>query len=428
MKMSTNKQSKDRSFHWRIVGFIIYLIGIFVLQDVLQSNLYPISISYLKDMNNNKYFSQGVLDFFTSLTYIGTITPYLVILAFVYNFSNIYKSFVLLMVVLNTYLLGGLFKLILAQPRPFFSDKDITNHDFSCNLGFGNPSGHSVSSTGFYLSLWHIIFDSSKLKDKTLIKYVVFTIMIILLIFINFGRFLSGTNSIDQIIFGFFIGLGIYLCIFQVLKVNVNDGIQFFTFMNIRNVIFFTANFLIFLTGLLVYVFVPADTDSQNAWLENVKQNANSKCYTSVETQNKFQQEAFLMIGTFLSNFGAFLGLKLEYYYNFNANTQNWNQYNFEKVEKLEDSLLSRISNTELQWNHTSIAKSIIRLLVILILAGLLLLPFILISSNNNIILVFLFKYFVPIGLVAFTMFYLFKVIVKKFKLDNSSVFVLMNE
>ena len=56
------------------------------------------------------------------------------------------------------------------------------------------------------------------------------------------------------------------------------------------------------------------------------------------------------------------------------------------------------------------------------------LLPFFLVSNNQNIVIVFLFKYFLPLGIIAFSMFYLFKVVIKKFKLDNSSVFVLMND
>jgi len=427
MKMNTSKVSKDKMLHWRVLAFIFYIVGILVLQKVMANNLYPISQDYLKSMNLNQTYSKGVLQFFSALAYIGTITPYLIIMAFVYNFSNIYKSFILLIVIFNTYLFGGLLKLILAEPRPFFEDKDITNHDFSCNLGFGNPSGHSVSSTAFYLTLWHIIFESSNLSKKRVVKYISLTAIIIVLLLMFFGRFLSGTNSLDQIIFGFLLGFGIYSAIFFVMKVNVNDGIQFFTFMNIRNLIFFTANFLIFLTALLVYKFVPANP-KQNEWLATVKLNANTACLHASESLNLFHQEAFLMVGTFLSNFFSFVGLKLEYYYSFNANTQNWKQYNFEKIEKVEDSLLSKISDIELQWNHTSVTKSIIRLVIILMMSMIILLPFFLVSNNQNIVIVFLFKYFLPLGIIAFSMFYLFKVVIKKFKLDNSSVFVLMND
>ncbi len=427
MKMNMKRNQKDRIRSWRIVVLIIYFVSIFILQSIIKKNLFDPSISYLKEINNGKTYSEGVIKFFVIITYFTTITPYLILLSLIYNFTNIYKSFILLMVILNSYLFGGLIKLILEEPRPFLSDKDITNHNFTCRIGFGNPSGHSLSGTAFYLTLWHIIFQSSKLKKKALLKYLSLCFLILFLLFVYFARFISGANSLDQLLFGMFIGLGIYIGIFHVLNANVNDGIQFYTFMNIRNLIFFTINFLIFLAALLVYIFVQ-DGDILLTWLANAKQNANKDCVSAAESQNIFKQEGFLMIGVFLSNFGAFLGLKFEYYYVFNANTQNWNQYNFEKIEKTDDSLLSKIGDHEMQWNHTSIMKSIIRLVVILCLSMVMLLPFILVSDDQTIILVFLFKFLSPIGLLAFSMFYLYKVIVQKFKLDNNTVFILMQE
>jgi len=425
--MRSSNQKGDKKIHWRILFLMLYLTAVFILQKVLTNYLYNPSLTYLISMNENKTFSQGIFNFFTVITYATTITPYLILLAVVYTFTNIYKSFILLMVVLNTYLFGGLIKLILAEPRPFFENEIITNHDYSCSIGYGNPSGHSTSGTAFYLALWHIIFESSKLKEKKIIKYSSLAFICLLLLIIFFGRFLSGTNSLDQLIFGLMIGLGIYLCIFHVLCVNVNDGAQFFTFMNVRNLIFFTVNFLIFCAALLVYIFVPSNKE-QDKWLDTIKQNSNVKCLEAIESKNVFQQEGFLMIGIFLSNFGAFLGLKLEYYFSFNTNFSNWNQYNFEKIEKIEDSLLSKISDTEMQWNHTSIFKSIIRLILVLVLSSIILMPFFLVSSNQNVTIVFILKFFLPIGLVAFSMFYLFKIIINKFKLDNPSVFNLMNE
>lgn len=425
MQISLNQSKSEKKIHWRILAFLIYFVLIFILQKVLTNNLYEESKTILKNMNNNQDLSKGVITFFILFTYIGTITPYLIFLTIIYNFTNIYKSFILLMVVLNTYLFGGLIKLILAEPRPFFQDSDIINHDYSCGMGYGNPSGHAVSATAFYLTLWHIIFDSSYLKEKRLLKYFSLCLIIFILILMFFGRFISGTNTIDQVIFGTMIGLGIYLCIFHVLCVNSNDGTQFFKFMNVRNIIFFTTNFLIFLSALLVYIFVQSN-HKESEWIEIIKRNPNKKCFEAADSKNVFHQEGFLMIGMFLSNFWAFVGLKLEFYYSFNSNIGNWSQYNFEKIERIDDSLLSRIGVNEMQWNHTSFRTSLIRLLMILILSGIILLPFFLVSSNQNVTIVFISKFFLPIGCVAFSMFYLFKIIVHKIKLDNPTVFNLI--
>lgn len=421
------KVNRDKFIPWRITFFIFYVIGIFIAQAYLISSLYEPSKIYLKSINENKSYNKTTIDFFVFISNIANTIPYLIVLAFVYNFTNIYKSFVLLMVILSSFLISGLLKLILAQPRPFFEDKDITNHDSGCSISFGNPSGNAVSATSFYLTLWHIIFESSKLRNRTLIKYLSLSALVFIIFMILFGKFLTGTSSLDQIIFGLLIGLGMYCFIFFVLCVNVNDGIQFFAFMNIRNIIFLTANIIIFLIALLMHIFIPVNP-KQAEWLKIIGMNANSECPNEINSKNVFQQEAFLMVSSFLTNFGAFLGLKMEYYFLFNANTQNWNQYNFEKIENTEVNLLSKIGDHVFQWNHTSVVKSIIRLILIFGLSVVFLLPFILISSNQNIVIVFLFKYFLTLSLISFSMFYLLKIIILKFRLDNQTVFELMND
>jgi hypothetical protein len=48
--------------------------------------------------------------------------------------------------------------------------------------------------------------------------------------------------------------------------------------------------------------------------------------------------------------------------------------------------------------------------------------------SNQHIAIVFIFKFFIPIGAVAFSLFYLLKLFVRKLKLDNYIVFHEMSE
>ena len=135
----------------------------------------------------------------------------------------------------------------------------------------------------------------------------------------------------------------------------------------------------------------------------------------------------------FFFNLGMIFGMRREYFSLFEGNFNNWAQYNFEKDEEIKDeddqSLMSKLSiNKAIQWNHTKIHYSIARLILLLLLLTLCGLPYLLIPPQSNIIIVIVFKYFLPLNIISFGMFYGYKQILKFLKVTNILIFTMLRE
>ena len=70
-------------------------------------------------------------------------------------------------------------KILYRQERPLWINPEINiNTQHSC--GYGNPSGHSLSSSCLYLSFWYVLSDllSNLINNKKLfnvVKYAIFS-------------------------------------------------------------------------------------------------------------------------------------------------------------------------------------------------------------------------------------------------------------
>lgn len=108
--------------------------------------------------------------------------------------------------------LVGFMKIIYARPRPFMITSEIT--PLQCSKSFGNPSGHSHNAAFFTLVLFLDIFHGRTLPFKTKpaffnrFEYCVgLCIMLFCMITIPTSRFVLGAHSLDQILFGFTLGI-----------------------------------------------------------------------------------------------------------------------------------------------------------------------------------------------------------------------------
>ena len=274
-------------------------------------------------------------------------------------------------------------------------------------------------TTSIYLTIWHILYANSSFKEKKYRKYLSLSITITMLVIIFLSTLFSGFNCLNQLIFGLLIGIGIYLSFFYVLNVDLNNGHQFENNLLTNNITCIIVNAVLITTEFLLFYVLPISNHDQ--WNTNIDKIDICK---NIPVQNRFADESFLGFPIFLGNIFAFLGVKFEYYFTFQRNSQDWNKYNFEKIEKLDDSMLSKISDDiQIQWNHTPNLVNVVRLILILIMTTIILLPAVLISWENSIYIIFFFKFLTPVALVSFSMFYLYKLILKKLRLINQELF-----
>jgi hypothetical protein len=317
----------------------------------------------------------------------------------------------------------GLLKFLYQNPRPYWINPKITI--IGCEMGYGNPSGHSMSSMAFYLTLWHLIFDCSYLKKSIRIKYSALSVTALFILLIALSRLYLGAHSINQVIFGGSIGFLIYFFTFYVICIETNNYNQFKKFISI-DIKYFSLVYSLTTFVTLLYFFLHNFKHNEE-WEKSILL-SNNKC-SRVSANRKYENESLLSLPIFISSIFILLGIKYEISYIFKGDENSWIKCNFKQDTVNDDSLLSTITITQdTQWNHTNLVVSIIRLIVIVLLNAVALIPFLLVGFENNLFVVFIFKVLIPYSLLNFISFFVVKYICKKLRLVNIYVHTFFTE
>lgn len=102
-------------------------------------------------------------------------------------------------------------KMIYHEPRPFMVDDKIKV--FGCTDEYGNPSGHALFTAGGHFFVFLDIFHSEKEKKFSRPVYFILLFLTISLSFlVGFARFYLGLHTINQIVYGW--SLGIFLAFY----------------------------------------------------------------------------------------------------------------------------------------------------------------------------------------------------------------------
>ena len=163
-------------------------------------------------------FQNSIPDSYTIwkiIAFFGTKPAFGVLYIILFLFMPVNKIFVMTFLLIFTGYVDHTGKIIYRQERPLWINPEINiNSQHSC--GYGNPSGHSLSSSCLYLSFWYILSDilDKLIKNRKLfytVKYVIISFCLGIIYLIMTSRIYLGVHSINQIIFGFLIGTGIFL-------------------------------------------------------------------------------------------------------------------------------------------------------------------------------------------------------------------------
>ena len=348
-------------------------------------------IPYLKDVYSslfNKYKLQIVIP-----------------LLMIYNYCNIYKTFILL--------ISLQYPLILSQILNIYLINRIINK--------AEINNELIYTTGYTLILWEILFNSdtdekihysiksidSIRKGPNINKFSLFliTIFISILHFINFILF----NNIENILFDLIIGLTLYYIFFKIFELDPNNPRQFQNFVDFSLFYFILISFMINLFFIIFTINATNNYPNKEEIIQNI-------IY-------KYSFSSIII--------GIFFGAKYEYNFYFEKRFGNWAQYNFEfdgEIAEEDESLASSISfNKARQWNHTNFCISLIRLFFIFLLSFTCLYPFLNITSDNfyqNLIV----NNIIPWNILGFGLFHLFKLVLKYFKVTNMLLLTIIKE
>ena len=446
------KQPKPRKF-WII--FSLILMG----SSITLFFIYKFSISKLD------YYLTKVLQNFILFVYdkdelnklpilfkftncINSVVFLIIILIVVYNYLNIYKTFILYNLICFGYYLSIFFKLLFSHISEKPSDPD-RNEDLKfimyCCDGFGLPSTQLFLFSLFFFCLFKIINENKKYVMKNIYLYI----FIFFICLVAIDNIIKAQNYFSQIAFSFFFALSIYILIFNGFNIKMFNGNQFYKII-IKN--FYYCLLVIFLLIVLLFlnfIFViylnkgnrnklfGDDDDYEHRFnicldLEYIDPNRRFLNLYSNNYKINFLG-SIIYFGFFLSSIVSLISVKLDYYFIFNKNKTNFLIYNFNsneitEVVSLRTSLTTDSSNSiniirDCKWNNTSKLKSFIRLLVIILLSSICFLPYFLVHWYSDFVYVFFIKIMLSSFLFSFGIFFWFKPILNKLNLNNLVIF-----
>ncbi len=441
---------KEKFSHKWIFPLIIFVVSI-ILENFLGPLLYfhsyksimavqnfmnekiKLSIfnnTFIKDDETHKIDEEsGSAIFCLIIQILNSNLFYFILCAIISNFVNSYKSTILIYSLFLANFISAALCFIFHSPRPFMSYYSIKPAIIYND--WGSPDIRIVTLISFYLTFYEIIIRNKIMNKSIAGKIIVFFLLFLFMLLDIFFIFSAGDLGYNQIIFSIFTGIVTYMIIFFIFKVDVNNTKQFYNFIkfNISYYLFINLILIAFQFVLFLFIIDKWDKDFYKAHIdEQQKRVFYPEFFTNFFN---FRQHFYLDKGNFNNvicfamNIICFLSLKIELYCSFKGDYNQWSRSNFEylKGEKrlldYQDEEFFEDENT--QWNHTPGYKTFIRVILTIIFCAICLVPTVIIYAifkvENNDAMAFIFITAIPLLLMTFGIFYLFKIIFRCMKL-----------
>ena len=179
----------------KIIIIIVYLILVIITEQFYREPLKIISISLIINLQN-KIKDTFIAIFFSIITNFGSekvLIP--MVLLFLFFNPLIYFYYLIFSIITSTYF-ASLMKLIYLDYRPYWDDNQIFPI-ISCDMGYGNPSGHTLVSTVTYLGLWKLL-QKNRIQKKKIHSLIILFCMILMICFIVSSRLIGGVHNLNQ--------------------------------------------------------------------------------------------------------------------------------------------------------------------------------------------------------------------------------------
>ena len=363
------------SKNFKIILLILYFIICFLTNLLYKNPLFTKSLTIAKDFQE-KFNSTFSKKFFLIITQFGSQVFYIpvFIIFFILNPLN-YFIYILTTLILAIYI-DCLMKIIYNNPRPFFVKPELFLQE--CELGFGNPSGHSFGSAVTYLGIWHLSMNCQKFKNNKKVKYgsLIFTFIFIILILMS--RLYRGVHSLDQIIYGALLGLGFYYLMFYISDIYQYKPKKFFDIIDQFKFIFISL-FIFLIILVLPFYFIFKKNDKK---IDEYNKNVNDKC-KSKEDFLRYYNNGLVGCLLVLILLGMYLGLIY--------------------VKKKCDEEFFDYENKILNLNKSNLKINLIRTAIFFIFGFPILLA--LVIKSQNLFVIFIFKIGLSFFLSSFSMF-----------------------
>ena len=420
------KNAFFNNFKLNIIIIIISII-LFIIEFFYRDPLFKYSLDFEKNWQENA--TKETITTFKIFTKIGGEYLMAVPVIIVLWFFTLIKSYVYLMGFILCLQFHSMMKIWYGNKRPFWQDPSL--YKGICDGGFGNPSGHSITTSFLYLSLFFYYTQAKVTRDKYKILIIILLFCLFWIVMILLSRIILGMHSVNQIIYGTSLGLIISSFIFIVFKIHqlpVSIYKKFFREKKYKYIILSILCVFIIITISNVFIFNKGfDYDKYNDILDKL-------CEKKVPKYRRFNLDGLFGSITILALLGMYLGQIVFWYlienkYKFNEvnymnNIKQIQEMNINDIKfsndiknskneiinknKIETDNLSQDSFDDLinHWNTNRIYicdfKNILKLIAVLIICLLPAILFIAIKNDSDIIIIFIFKLGIPMLLVPF--------------------------
>jgi membrane-associated phospholipid phosphatase len=206
--------------------FVLYgilpLCALIAVEPFYRERLFQKTLEDVPKMQQKK----RLYGFFESVTALGEFQIVLVGLIIAFNVTGKMKAlYIWAAMGFCAYVNTGIMKNLYAESRPFWVSEDIIPN--KCRKEFGNPSGHCMISTFFWLTLYlhkyhEVGAKTPKIRSIFCTAYIIkmgLTIaMALFFLFLALSRVYLGEHSYNQVLFGSTMGLGLALVLHYFFK------------------------------------------------------------------------------------------------------------------------------------------------------------------------------------------------------------------
>ena len=367
--INNNPKGKEKLFIKIFIAIIFFglIIGI---EQAYREDLFYKSIDVQEDIRNDYDKGSTFYGFWKFMSYFGVSNVTFPIFAIIFLFLPLNSSFLTLQVLIYSIYITNVLKIIYRNGRPYWQS---TLLDIVCNSGYGNPSGHSVTATTYYLTLPHILTNFEFFKKDTrgkILRIVIFLLFMILGALVMISRIILGAHSLNQVIYGFSLGLGVYFISIYILSYHTYNHDTFISHITNCVVVFIYMIFHLILLALLIIMYFALEDNQKIKYKIEIDIFNGQRCkvkkkYLMLKHDGFFQGLALTSI------IGAHLGIILLNFF--------LKKYNY---------VINRYIT---EFNRSSVKRWIIRL-PILIFSGIFMLLNFTIPGGSPLSIIFIFK------------------------------------
>ena len=408
------------------ISILLFLILSFASEFIYRDSLFSYSLELEEILQN--ITPNGIILYFKIITKVGGEYFMAFPLGFVLCFFSLIKSSIYISGFLFVLQFHSMMKIWYGNTRPFWIKGKLYKE--ICDGGFGNPSGHSITTTYIYLTLFIYLKESKFLGKNLCVQIIIFIIFLFWILLIIFSRIILGLHSLNQIIYGSTLGIIVFLFITQVFKLHQMPILYYKKFFKEKIYIIITFSLLLFLS---IFTVINKFIFNTNFEIEKYNNILNEKCGEEYPEYRRFNNDGVFGSFVIFALMGMYLGQILFWYLidkRFKKNNilqksnishelilndfeseeecEEEDYYNNNNIENINNN--KKIDEIINNWNRNRVllfgsVKNVFKIIFIICLCISPLLLFILISKNSNLFIIFFFKLGIPFFTILFMLY-----------------------